>query len=100
MTGFCHSRVPSKGGTEVHCHSGDSFLSVSLMLLLGSCIFTKIPALLDCGYIPTGAIFSKIFLFECVFLLIMKLRSEIKPSRLFFRQFVPSFQVLRDQGGL
>jgi len=23
------------------------------MLLLGSCIFTKIPALLDCGYIPT-----------------------------------------------
>ena len=22
------------------------------MLLLGSCIFTKIPALLDCGYIP------------------------------------------------
>ena len=53
VTGFCHSRVPSKGGTEVHCHSGDSFLSVSLMLLLGSCIFTKIPALLDCGYIPT-----------------------------------------------
>ena len=53
VTGFCHSRVPSKGGTEVHCHSGGSFLSVSLMLLLGSCIFTKIPALLDCGYIPT-----------------------------------------------
>ena len=53
VTGFCHSRVPSKGGTEVHYHSGDSFLSVSLMLLLGSCIFTKIPALLDCGYIPT-----------------------------------------------
>ena len=51
VSGFCHSRVPSKGGTEVHCHSGDSFLSVSLMLLLGSCIFTKIPALLDCGYI-------------------------------------------------
>ena len=55
VTGFCHSRVPSKGGTEVHCHSGDSFLSVSLMLLLGSCIFTKIPALLDCGYIPTAS---------------------------------------------
>ena len=29
------------------------FLELSLMLLLGSCIFTKIPALLDCGYIPT-----------------------------------------------
>ena len=31
VTGFCHSRVPSKGGTEVHCHSGDSFLSVNCL---------------------------------------------------------------------
>ena len=32
------------------CHG--VFLELSLMLLLGSCIFTKMPALLDCGYIP------------------------------------------------
>ena len=28
------------------------------MLLLGSCIFTKIPALLDCGYIPTYGLYT------------------------------------------
>ena len=45
--------ISHKRKIPVPLNHNPPFLSVSLMLLLGSCIFTKIPALLDCGYIPT-----------------------------------------------